>query len=224
MKICYRHIIRSVALWLLLGGLANGQEPLQIPEVAPRLENDTLHCRFACPNLFTGNIRQTLLSGLPVLIELGTGLKTENGARLVQRLDKYRLTYDIWEDQFLQESATTMDHFTTLDALSRWWNPRENLPVAPLKALPAGTRLVLTVDLRVILLTRTQGQQLKDWIINTNETEEELPTASRDTGFKLDLMRLFSLLFSRSDVIEQFEARQSSEKFFLDGGEIRIEH
>ncbi len=209
---------------MLLGGLVNGQEPLQIPEVAPRLENDTLYCRFSCPNLFTGNIRQTLLSGLPVLIELRTGLNTTSGTRLVHRREKYRLRYDIWEDQFLQESATTVERFRPLEALSRWWNPRENLPVAPLKALPAGTRLVLTVELRVILLTQTQGQQLKDWIISANETEEELPSASRDTGFKLDLMRLFSLLFRRSDVIEQFDVRQTSEKFFLDRGEIRMEH
>jgi len=179
--------------------------------------NDTLAYRFNCANLFSGNVRKTLFSGLPVLIELNARLLDENDRLVSLTINKYRLTYDIWEDRYLQENPGRNRSFTSLKALEKWWNPRDSLIIAPVKTIADAQNLAIELKMRIILLTRTQGQKLKDWVFSTNETEENLPGGNRDTGFKLDLNRLVSLFFRRSDVIEQFETKKNSDRFNVTG-------
>ena len=189
------------------------QPPLEIRDIQPAIQGDSLVCSFASPALFSGKIKQTLFSGLPVLIELRSTLVSDSGPGGISPLMKYRLTYDIWEDQFLASATTVFASFTDLE---NWWNPRENLSLLPVPQVESGNTFKIDVYLRIILLTRTQGEKLKDWILNPQETEENFPAFDRDTGFKLNLNQVVSFFFSKSDVIESFEARESSARFTLD--------
>ena len=170
-------------------------------------------CGFTVPGLFDGAIGETLLSGLPVLIELSVSLDGGNGATQALPLRKYRLSYDIWEDQFLLESARRQRRFASLDALKQWWNPRDSLALLPLRRLDGDKTWKVQLHLKVILLSRTQGDKLKEWLLGANETEENLPSQERDTGFKLNLNRLVSLFFNKSEVRASYEGRQKSPAF-----------
>ena len=55
------------------------QPPLEIRDIQPAIQGDSLVCSFASPALFSGKIRQTLFSGLPVLIELRSTLVSDSG-------------------------------------------------------------------------------------------------------------------------------------------------
>ncbi len=215
MNNCYRNIIHCGLLWLICAATASAQSP-QIERIEPFVANDTLAYRINCANLFSGNVRQTLFSGLPVLIELNVRLLDENDKLISLVIHKYRLTYDIWEDRYLQENPGENRAFTSLEALEKWWNPRDSLIIAPVKTIADAQNLAIQLNMRIILLTRTQGQKLKDWVFNTNETEENLPGSNRDTGFKLDLNRLVSLFFRRSDVIEQISISKISDRFSIE--------
>ena len=115
----------------------NGQDmqaPPEIHNIRPAIHGDSLVCSFASPALFSGKIKQTLFSGLPVLIELRSTLVSDSGPGGISPLLKYRLTYDIWEDQFMMETASQKTVFTSFTELEAWWNPRENLTLVAVSA------------------------------------------------------------------------------------------
>ena len=211
MRHCYRTFFLLLAI--TCGVALRAQTALEITSIRPFASGDSLMCGFTVPGLFDGAIGETLLSGLPVLIELSVSLDGGNGATQALPLRKYRLSYDIWEDQFLLESARRQRRFASLDALKQWWNPRDSLALLPLKRLDGDKTWKVQLHLKVILLSRTQGDKLKEWLLGANETEENLPSQERDTGFKLNLNSLVSLFFNKSEVRASYEGRQKSPAF-----------
>ncbi len=208
-----------IFLWLVLLILSEpvpGQDSLQITNIHPFIRDDTLVCQFAVSHLFSGSIKQTLLSGLPVLIEMQPSLLSNNNRQLTTPKIKYHLTYDIWEDRFAMESTENIVNFTSLSSLKKWWNPYQSLPLFSLKKIKDQPSLQISLKLRLILLSSTQSQKLKDWIFNSEETEENTPAMDRDTGFKLNLNRLVSLFLSKGDIAETFTIQVKSTKFDLE--------
>lgn len=200
---------------LLIVSRAPGQDSPEIRDIRPFLRGDSLLCSFSAPDLFEGTIKQTLLSGLPVLLELQFRI---NGGRVLNASPpplKYRVSYDIWEDRFLMESPGNQYLFPDIESLRRRWNPAE-AGLAPLENPGIDEELIIECRLQIILLTRSQSQKMKDWVLNSAETEEDIPSMDRDTGFKLNLNQVVSLFLDKSDINESFEARGESEVFKIE--------
>lgn len=216
LKHCYRTLLLLIFLLLFTGAYMPSRQSPDIT-VAPLLENDSLMCEISCPELIIGDVRQTLLSGLPVLLEFIPEITV--GETATRRLPsfKYRLTYDIWEDRYRVEGKAQEKYFTSLEDLQNYWAPLKNLFLVPTGQFAPEEKILLDIRLKVTLLTRNQGEKLKDWISNAHETEENRPTLDRDTGFKLNLNRFISLFFNKSDVDENYQSRTQSPAFTLTG-------
>lgn len=202
-----------IVLLLLFAGRMLAQNSLEIRDIRPFIRGDSLLCSFAVPDLFSGTIQQTLLSGLPVLIELQPRLLGDNSVEGRLSNMKYQLRYDIWEDRFTMQSAGGKYTVSSLDALKAWWNPLAELPLLPLSNLKKTSELRLEINLGIILLTRSQGKKMKNWVLNAAETEEDIPSMDRDTGFKLNLNQVVSLFLNKSDISESFEGQGESDTF-----------
>ncbi len=172
-------------------------------------------CQFSVPHLISGSIEQTLLSGLPVLIELQPILISNNRRQLTASKIKYRLSYDIWEDLYAVASARKTSQYPSLSSINDLWNPYPNLTLYSLEKLQERGSLEILLKLRIILLTRTQSQKIKDWIFNSEETEENMPAMDRDAGFKLNLNRLVSLFLNKEDIAENYTIQRKTTKFNL---------
>lgn len=209
----YRTFIFTGAFLIGLAGGLGAQDSLAVRDLRLFVQNDSLKCGFACPDLFSGSIEQTLLSGLPVLIEWQSRLSSQENPTVSLSSHKYRLTYDIWEERFTLENSGRRQFFASLKALQSWWNPREGLALVPLAALKNTPVLRLELSLSVILLTRAQGEKMKNWIFNTSETEENIPSMERDTGFRLNLNQVVSLFLGKPESGRRFEGRGASGEF-----------
>lgn len=214
MSRCYRKYC-LIALLLLAGGILAQNSP-EIRDVRPFVRGDSLLCSFACPGLFRGSIKQTLLSGLPVLIELQPHLVGDNSTEGNLPNEKYQLSYDIWEDQFTMQSANRKYTFSSLDTLQAWWNPFSELSLLPFSKLERTSEFRLEINLRVILLTRSQSRKMKNWVLNAAETEENIPSMNRDTGFTLNLNQVVALFLNKSDAAESIEVRGESTPFKIE--------
>ena len=171
-----------------------------------------MKCSFASPHLFDGRVGKALLSGLPVLVELHTQvLQSGSSPRKMQR---YRISYDIWEDVFRMESKGVNKSFSSFEDLKNWWNPRPEIHVTETQALREDN-ITLKLRMRVVLLSRSQGEKLREWILNPAEVEDNSPSYRRDTGFTLNLNRLVSFFFNKDDISETFEVTSTSSKFQL---------
>lgn len=216
MKHCYRKYIGAIILILVCHSGLPAQNAPDIREIQAFVKGDSLKVEFACPNLFSGTIRKTLLSGLPVLLELQPQLSDNKGGKYPQPVFKWRLSYDIWEDRFMMDSPEERRLFSSLDQLQNYWNPREEIGLIPLNELRNKDGLQLGLSMQIFLLSRNQAQRLKDWIFNPNEVEENLPSQERDTGFKLNLNRVVSLFLNKTDIIESYEFQAQTGEFDID--------
>lgn len=180
------------------------QETILIRDIQPYIQNDSLKCRYRVPALFSGAVEQTLLSGLPVLIEEHYQYFNRDDQPLAAAIQKYSIRYDIWEDIFILEGANIQRTFPSIDSLTVWWNPRQDVFVTAAPQTASSVASYIRIDLRIILLGRSQSEQLKDWILNSQETEERLPTQDRNTGFTLNLNRLLSWFFRKDDISKEF--------------------
>jgi hypothetical protein len=73
----------------------------------------------------------------------------------------------------------------------------------------------IDVESHLTLLTRKQSRRLSDWIQTGEQTEEDLPSDERDTGFRLNLNNLVQFFMGEKDKPEEFFLEASSEKFRL---------
>jgi len=186
------------------------QQDLTMENIQPFRDGDTLKCSFASPDLFEGRVGKALLSGLPVLVELHSEVLQKETKPA--RVESYRLSYDIWEDEFLLESRKTSRTFSSLSELRNWWNPRPDLELTRVENLDKG-QLAIKLRMRVVLLSRSQSERLREWILNPSEVEDNAPSYKRDTGFTLNLNRLVSFFLNKDDISETFEVTSQSEQF-----------
>lgn len=210
MKNRYCKYLLIILLWSNFLGIGLSQEKHRIENLRPFLSGDTLKCEFANKALFSGKIGQTLLSGLPVLIELRLRVITDAGKQIPAGFLKYRISYDIWEDRYLMEMPGRHQQFNSMENLSAWWNPLKMIPLVPLQKISREKTVKVGIAMRVILVSRSQSKKLKDWVLNPYETEEDLPSLDRDAGFKLNLNHLLSMFFGKDDAVDSFETRQVS--------------
>ncbi len=210
MKNRYLTII-CVTLLIGMSPLA-AQQDLTIQDIQPFRDGDTLKCSFASPDLFDGRVGKALLSGLPVLVELHSQILQSGSSP--RKMERYRLSYDIWEDVFRMESKGFNTSFKSFEELQNWWNPRPEVHISELGTL-GDEDISLKLRMRVVLLSRSQGEKLREWILNPAEVEDNSPSYRRDTGFTLNLNRLVSFFFNKDDISETFEVTSQSGQFKL---------
>ena len=212
-----RRIIRLLgiccALLYILSSSLLAQDSLKIAQVSPFLQNDTLYCEFGVNNLFSGEIREALLSGLPILLELKPQLYNRQRQRLKESTIKLRVTYDIWEDHYLQESNDVLQIFTSLEQLIHWWQSVDSYPFFSAGQLNENDQFWIVLDLRVIVLTRRQNEKLRNWIINSAENEDDVSVFRKDSGFRLNLNRVIAFFIGDDSEVESFVARAASAPF-----------
>ena len=191
----------------MLLAVAQGQEPATLSgaELSRSAAGDTLLCRFSGEPFLSESVQSTLLSGLPVLINLNLVIRTDGQIRLREN-KRFRMSYDIWEDQYQLDGAGERYLFPDLEQLRAFWSAFNWKIVFPRQAENAEKNLGGRITAKLTLLTANQGRELRDWLFNDNQTEETSPGLMRDTGFQLDLNSLISLLWSSKNDTERSES------------------
>jgi len=184
--------------------------------VHPFLKNDSLKLGISYRNLFTGNIEKTLLAGLPILIELNLKVVDSGNKTIQSKKINGKISYDVWEELFnIQGLQSTENFLQTLDDVRNYFSEQLQTGLLPKKYLMSAEEYHIDLESRVTLLTRRQSRQLKDWIQTGEQTEEDLPSNERDTGFRLNLNNLVQFFIGEKNKPEEFFLEASSVKFRL---------
>jgi hypothetical protein len=167
-------------------------------------------------NTFQEKILQTLLAGIPLDIEIRLSLFNQEQKELTQRGFNCRISYDVWEEHFwlLDYQQNTID-FSELEDLQKWSKTVNNLGLAGQNFLLPQDRYMINVEMRILVLGARENQQLKWWIENSDQTEEDLASRERSTGFRLNLNQLVQMFFSQEKADEIYINQQSSGYFTL---------
>lgn len=184
--------------------------------VHPFLKNDSLKLEVSYRNLFVGNIKKTLLAGLPILIELNLKL-IDTGDKVIQsKKMSGKISYDVWEELFnIQGLPSAENSLQRLDEVKNYFSEDLKTGLLPKEYLMSAEEYHISIESRLTLLTGKQSRQLKDWIETGEQTEEDLPSNERDTGFRLNLNNLVQFFMGEKNKPEELLLKASSEKFRL---------
>jgi hypothetical protein len=204
-------------LWaslLLLYILSGYPQSYRISTVLPYLHDDSLTVTVSLENFPEGKIRKTLLAGIP--LDLGLTLTLLNSAQRPIDIRKFsgKILYDVWEEHFqIKGLGKNNPGFNSLDQLEKWFADLSDLALIPASRINDDNLYQVKADMNVIILGKKQGQELSSWLRKSDQTEEDIGTEERSTGFRLNLNQLIQLFFSGEDKQEIFQASAFSAKF-----------
>lgn len=209
--------IRFIVLFLffLQTTLLVGQD-YRINNVLPYLKNDSIKIDLSVQNLFEGEIRKTLLTGIPIMIEFQFQLKAEDQTLVTSYSRICKITYDVWEEYFqllcLEENEKK---FQKIEEVVMWFNQIEGINLASVEILSLDKKYSVQVRSLVTLMSRKQSEQIKWWIQNSEQTEEDKASQERSTGFRLNLNKLVQLFFTRDEKPKQYVVSGNSGVFSI---------
>jgi hypothetical protein len=212
-------LIEIRLLWaglLLLYILPGYPQNYRISTVLPYLHDDSLKVAISLENFPEGKIRKTLLAGIP--LNLGLTLTLLNSTRQPIDIRKFngKILYDVWEEHFqIKGLGKNNPGFNSLEQLEKWFADLSGLTLVRASRINDDNLYQVKADMNVILLGKKQGQELSSWLRKSNQTEEDIATEERSTGFRLNLNQLIQLFFSGEDKQEIFQASAFSAKFSI---------
>lgn len=212
---CVKKLLLVLFMGLIVPVSLTAQE-YKIVGIRAYLSNDSLKIEFAIDNLLEGDVRKTVLAGLPLAMEFSFELLNSQQKQLINKNIRGRITYNVWEEYFLMEvHEAGKKQFFSLPELERWMQTVRGIGLAPAALLNAGESYRVKVHARIFLLTREQSRELKWWLQRSEPVEEELPSRERSTGFKLNLNRIVQLFFSTEERQKEYTADGRSGVFRL---------
>ena len=206
-------IFWSICFWLVIPGQLKAGE-YRIKEARPFLKNDSLLVSVSFENPFRDDIRKSLLAGLPLLFDCTAVLQEEGGNTFSKKSLGGQIHYDVWEEIFrITGFKRKPIQFENLAALSRWFGQFLSFNFGVRKKPATGRKFRVRIESRLTILTQKQSRQLSDWLRNSNQTEEDLPSQERTTGFKLNLNRIIQLFISHDKKNEEYRASELTPVF-----------
>jgi len=203
-------------LWLFLMGMENSA----LTQTAPTIRimayqsNDSLKVKYEFRNLFRGETRKALLAGLPLIFKINYQLQNGEGKEILRGERTLRISYNVWEELFsIQPSRMKKLTFESIDELEQNLSRFNKFTLGLAAAFSDAEFYRINSQVHLMLLSRDQERQLKWWLQNSEETEEELPSRERATGFKLNLNKLIQAFVSRKTQPREFVFSASSSEF-----------
>lgn len=179
----------------------------QINGIIAYASEDSLRVDFSLQGVWEGKIAKTLLAGIPLNILLNLDLLNSDGQVTYQKTFFGELVYDVWEEKFsVQQMSIFPSTFYNISELQNFFERIEKIGLVPLSLIhPEGIYRV-RIDFSILLSYKKQKQELKRWMEDTEQTEEEFASGERSTGFRLNINRLVQLFFSNDQKPEEFKA------------------
>ena len=211
-----REIYQITLFWLCLLPIHIFGQDYRITQIIPYLSDDSLKVDVVVENILQDDILKTLLAGIPLELKINGSLLNKTQQTVFQKLFHSRVSYDVWEEHFwIMDFQQKIMDFEDLAAVQQWINTIHGLVLTDQSVLVPQTAYTIHVQLEIFILGKNENQQLKWWIENSDQTEEDLASRERSTGFRLNLNQLVQMFFSREKVEDKFELSKTSPTFTL---------
>lgn len=204
---CLRTGIKALLFLMLFPRASSGQD-FDFQKLNLHVRNDTLLVDVYFSGLFEGEIRKTMLAGIPVQLDLILKISNQENSVIFSRNLSSLISYDVWDEEFqVNTYLKGKKVFTEFSEIKDYFTPLKNLVVSDIDNLHVAGPVTFSVEAMADILTEKESSKLKKWLEKGDVTEEENPTGERDTGFKLDLSRLVSFFFGNRAKTGVFTAR-----------------
>jgi len=144
------------------------------------------------------DMRQTLSSGMSSTFNFQITIRYENGSNLRSQLDEIVIRYDIWEKQYLLFHHNQIHQFAGYPAFESFLADSLSFDLGPVKGIDAKKSFRVIVFFSPEKISSAQKERLNYWLANIADTEESAPGSEQESGFSIDLSKLFSVFLSKA--------------------------
>lgn len=200
--------IRPTLCGLLLNSaLFAAEGGIEVKNISVEAQHDTVVVRADLQNLFPKKIVGMIDSGLPSILETELRIVVSATDKTVWHEKHYRqIEYDLWGERYVV-TADSVRTFPTFDAVS---HDCEKLIVKTIgiNSLDTNTRHEVQIRVHLFPISSQQASKAHGWLTNPSQTEENLPSDERSSGFSLNLNRLISFFVNqkKSSTSDWFES------------------
>jgi len=185
-------------------------------QIIPYLSDDSLKVDVTLENILQDDILKTLLAGIPLDLKIQGSLLNEEQQMITQKVFSSKVSYDVWEEHFwIMDFHEKLLDYDNLDEVLKWINTIYALALSEQNLLSPRNAYTIHIKLQIFILGKQESQQLKWWIENSDQTEEDLASRERSTGFRLNLNQLVQMFFSREKAEDKYEISKISSSFTL---------
>lgn len=193
-------LARKIVL-LLIGILLHtvlfaAEEGIAVKDISVEAKHDTVFVRADLQHLFSKKIIGMIDSGLPSIIETELRIRVDSSDKTVwQKKHLTRIEYDLWGERYLVTDDTVRS-FPDFESVR---DNCEKLTVKSIRvnSLESGVRLVVQIRVHLFPISSEQASKAYGWLTNPSQTEENLPSDERSSGFSLNLNRLISFFVNK---------------------------
>ncbi len=149
--------------------------------------------------LFPPKIANTIRSGLPAVIRFDFRLVEETNREIGQTMRSLRILYDVWSERYHISVNGHEQIASTFAEMEKICTDYKESKFLPLPRLQPGKTYKLRLQVAVIPISAKQDQQLRDWLLASEATEESAPGEDRAAGFRFNLSKLLSFFWGKKE-------------------------
>ena len=155
------------------------------------------------------NMQQSLSSGMSNAFNFQINLKYDTGSIVRSQLTEVVIRYDIWEKQYLLFSANQIHQFSTYQQFELFLYDSLSFNLGSIRGLNHKKPLGVIVFFSPEKISTSQKEKLNYWLTGNTDTKESAPGLEQESGFSIDLSKLFSLFLSNKPKtsMEQFKTK-----------------
>lgn len=202
-------IISSIVI-----ALAANASDFRINGIKPSVSDGKLCVSARLENVFSPKITGTILSGLPVLIDIEVQLKNLQSNQVKSQRISMQISHDVWKNVFTIQNRDKLWHYASFDSIVAFFADLE-IPLFSVDKLDYHARYQVWMRAEVVPISKRQGEKIRDWITHTTEIEENHSSERRNPGFRFSLSRLVGYFIGGKQSTELQSDWSHSDKFVL---------
>jgi hypothetical protein len=184
-------ILLTFSFKIQAGFSGDGGE-IRVEKIEPGLNRGYLTVSAVFQNLFSPKIIGTIQSGLPSIVEIEVKLLQENKRSILRKSINRSISYNIWEERYSIQSQDTTEICYELEKAKDLSSRLDHISLIQTSLLDAAAKYLIQIRVGIIPISSRQGARVADWLLDPNQTEEDLASEDRSSGFKLNLSNLIS--------------------------------
>jgi len=187
--------LTSLLLLLTVSAIQAGDDEIRVEQIKPAVRGDTLTVSAAFLNLFSEKIVGTIQSGLPSIIDIEIKLTDSRKKKTALSFSR-TLQYDIWNEQYFVDDGDSIQTFSDFKTVQKNYSRLDFYPVSVLSPISGSLEYLIEFSVAIVPITTRQADKFSNWLLDPNQTEENVASDNRAGGFKMNLNKLVSFFVS----------------------------
>ncbi len=196
-------------------GYAGDNGQIRVEQIEPGLNHGYLTVSAVFQNLFSPKIVGTIQSGLPSIVEIEIKLLREGKKSILHKHMSRSISYNIWEERYAIQSEDTTEFCNELEKAKYLTSRLNGFALIKSSLLDPAAHYLIQIRVGIIPISSSQGARITDWLLNPNQTEEDLASEDRASGFKFNLSNLISFFIDGKKHSRYISDWHSSKPFRL---------